>query len=244
MGADPVARPQQLLGLVGVVGAEVELLGQGDGDVVQAVQEGEGLDRGLGGGDLGEGGAFDAVGGVDDGFGGVVGGVGLGGAEDQGGVVVEGVAFGDEAADAEPGGEWGDGGGAPVGLRGQGVNVDDSGEVRPGADQLGGFGGGEDGYRWREFLQGGPVTVVRKFMGDGYHVDVGRWGMRLSLLLSFSFGEYAIERGYALYTRWDSVVLSGEPTGNIRLRPCEPRVYEDVESRSAVWSLCTRRVWY
>ena len=137
------------------------------------MQEGEGGDWGSGVRQLGEGRGFDAVGRVDDGFGGVkIRGGGIGDAKEDGGVVVEAIACGGETADTEPGRQWRKRGGAPVGVGGKRWYVDNGGEVRPGADQLCGLSGCENGGGRGEFFEGGAVAVVGELVGYGDDVDV------------------------------------------------------------------------
>lgn len=164
MRRNPVPRAQHPLRQDAVLRPKIELLRRGDGDVVQAVQEGERLQRGVCLRDGGQRLVRDAVRGVDNALCGVrveEGGVffaedGEGGAFFQGGggrgvrvrgegdeerrVVVEGVAGGGQARYAEPGGEGRQRVRAPVGVvRGEGGRCDDGAEVRPAGDELGGL---------------------------------------------------------------------------------------------------------
>lgn len=66
--SDPVFRTQNSLRLHAVLCAKVQLLGGGYADVVEAVEEGEGFELGVGFGDGAQRGVRDAVGGVDDGL--------------------------------------------------------------------------------------------------------------------------------------------------------------------------------
>jgi hypothetical protein len=66
VGSNPILGTQYPLRQDAVLGSEVELLGGGDGDVVQAVQESEDVEGGVGFGDGAECGVGDAVGCVDD----------------------------------------------------------------------------------------------------------------------------------------------------------------------------------
>lgn len=83
MRGDPVFCAQEPLGQQPVFRAQIQLLRRGEADGVEPVQEGEGVQWGVGGGDGGEGLRGDAVGGVEDAFCGF-GGRGGGG---RGGVV-------------------------------------------------------------------------------------------------------------------------------------------------------------
>ena len=72
----PVLGPQQLLRQDPILRSEIQLLGRGDADVVQPVQESENFQLRICFCDRGQGGVWDAVGRVEDGFSGLAAGRG------------------------------------------------------------------------------------------------------------------------------------------------------------------------